>query len=145
MMRFAIPFLAAGLFLAPVHAQGCSSTLTVSGTIAPGATVSIDVTGSLSGALTLIAAGETAGSTTFGFGPLGSFTIDLDGPFLVLPLGITDAAGATGVSFTVPSAIPAGSIPAINLTLQAVSLDLSFGMGPPSLSSCVSNTATLTS
>jgi hypothetical protein len=75
-------------------------------------------------------------------GPFGSLTLDVASPFGVLPLGFTDASGDVSVSFAVSSSIPAGVLPDLTLTLQAVNVSFSGAM-PPSLSFCTSNTATL--
>jgi len=139
------------LLAAPAVSQSCN--LAVTGSLMPGDTLSIQVTDSIPNAPTLLAVGETLGSTNFNFGPLGGFTIDLAEPFIILPLGLTDANGDTGIAFSVPANAPTPpSLPSLTLHLQAVTIDLGFGitmppMVPPMpsvLNTCVSNLVTFT-
>jgi len=149
-MRHVTTLLALALLAAPAISQSCN--LSVTGTLTPGDTLSIALTDSIPNAPTLLAVGDTQGSTAFNFGMLGSFSIDLDTPFLILPLGFTDANGDTGISFSVPAnATLPPNIPSVTLYLQAVTIDFSLGMGmptmtppTPSLTTCVSDLETFT-
>jgi hypothetical protein len=120
---------------------GQCSTLTVTGTVNPGETVAIDVTGATASSLTLLAAGTTAGSTTIML-PGEDLVLGLAQPFVILPIGVTDANGSLSLSVDVPADVPA--VPDETLTLQAVTVSFSTGF-PPSFTFCVSNTATLVS
>lgn len=123
----------------PSLAGDCTSSLDVAvdGDIQSGATVSVDVSGSLPMAITFLAVGETPGETSFALGPLGDLTIGLDFPFAVLPVGQTDLAGDLSVSFETPGA-PV-EIEPLSLHAQAITLGLDFGGFPPELSLCTSN------
>ncbi|HKB16643.1 MAG TPA: hypothetical protein VKF62_11290 [Planctomycetota bacterium] len=129
---------------APAQCSGGSGTLTVTpdGPVAAGDTISVNACGP-TGAIALLAASETAGSTTFpGMGPFPSVTLCLDQPLVLLPLGFTGAGGCAGFDFAVPAGAP---LPGnVSLTLQAVFIDFSFT--PPmnfSLSVETSNTDSL--
>ena len=90
MRHLSVALLAIALIAAPSFAQ--CSTLTVTGSVNAGQTVSIDLSGATANAVAVLAAGDTAGTTTFTF-PGASVTIDLAQPFILFPLGMTDAAG----------------------------------------------------
>src|SRR5262245_35548320 len=110
-------FVAMGIVIAlNAAALGQCSVLAVSGSLNPGETITVAVGGATPNALTFLFAGSNPGSTTFGFGPLGSFTIDLDPPFLFIPIGSTDGAGNRSVSVEVPSNAP--SLPPQTFVLQ---------------------------
>lgn len=122
------------------------STLTVTGAINFGETVSFDVSGTTPNALTFLAASDDTGSSNFGFGPLGSVTLGLAEPFTLFPLGLSDANGDVGISFDLPAlppGAPTGGLPSSTLYIQAVSIDFTFGF-PPSLGFCESNVASVT-
>jgi hypothetical protein len=128
-------------------AAGQCSTLAVAGSINAGQTVSIGVSGAPADSATFLAVGETAGSTSI-MVPGSTLVLGLAEPFAVLPLGVTDAAGAVSLSVSIPADVPAGSLPDATFILQAVTV--SFGaIGPIPmpivLTFCVSNTATLVS
>jgi hypothetical protein len=133
--------VALALVVSTVGFAQCS-TLTVTGSVNPGQTVTVAVTGGAENALVYVVAGDP-GQTTFSFGALGSLTLAIENLHLVFPLGMSDSSGDVSLSFEVPAGIPAGSLPDETFTLQAVSAELSFGAGPPSLEFCTSNTATL--
>jgi hypothetical protein len=120
------------------------SVLTVTGTLNPGETITIAVTGAAGNAPAFLAAGRSPGTTAFDFGFLGGFTLDLDQPFLILPLGVTNGSGDVSFTTTVSSNLPPGAIGDETFVLQAVTAEFQFGL-PPSLDFCVSNTATLRS
>jgi hypothetical protein len=147
MKRFLALAAIAGLLVvlsAPARAQACSD-LSVTGTVNPGQTLTIAVTGATPDSFTALAVGEETGSTTLNFGPLASLTLGLASPFAILPLGVTDANGDVSVSFDIPSApANAPSLPNLTLNAQAVTASFSFGMGPPGLSFCVSDVEQIT-
>ena len=116
------------------------STLAVTGTINPGNTVDISLTGAPADALTLLAVSQDTGSTTLGSGML-SVTLDLDSPVMFVPLGFTDANGDAGVNFTVPASAP--MLAPMTLHIQAVTVEFSFGMGNFGLTATTSNATTL--
>ncbi len=135
-------FVAASLSLAAsgLVAQSCS-TLTVTGNGAPGTSVVFDLAGSTPLSLTALAVGDTAGTTVFDLGPLGSLTLGLASPFIPLPFGFTDTNGAASRTINVPP----GNIPGIDLFGQAVSMSLlpatpgPNGPGRPAVTFCTSN------
>jgi hypothetical protein len=140
MRLISVALLAIAVIAAPSFSQ--CSTLTVAGTINPGETVTVSVSGATPDSLTFIAIGDP-GSTTIPF-PGGGLVLGLESPFLLLPLGVTDASGDVSQSATVSLNIPAGVIQDYTFTVQAVTV--SFGTSwPPTFSFCVSNTATLVS
>lgn len=140
-MRFLATLAFAALMAGAVSAQSCS-TLAVSGDINPGSTLSLALSGAPADSWTAIALGDTLGSTTIGGGML-MVTLDLDAPFLILPFGRTDANGDASLDITVPASVPVSALPSMDLYVQAATLDVSFGMGAPSISFCTSNTGTI--
>jgi hypothetical protein len=71
-------------------------------------------------------------------------TLDVASPFHgVFPLGVADANGDVSLSVAIPASIPPGSLPDDTFTLQAVSADVVLIAGPPSITFCTSNTATI--
>ena len=121
-------------------ASGQCSTLTVSGSLNPGQTITISVTGATPDAPAFLVAGTDAGTTT-----IGTLTLGVAVPFIILPLGVTDSTGAVSVSVAVPADLPQDVIPNDTLVLQAVTLGFSIAVFPPVLDFCVSNTANLVS
>ena len=137
-MRYlSLALVAAVAICAPTFAQ--CSTLAVTGSINPGQTVTIDVSGAPAGAPVFIVIGD-AGTTTFPFG----LTLDVAPLIAVLPIGVADAGGHVALSASIPAEVPASALPDHTYTLQAVSLSISMGF-PPSISFCVSNTGSLVS
>jgi len=142
MVRLSLALAAIVALSAPVLAQ--CSTLTVSGSINAGETITVDVSGANAGALTFLAIGD-AGTTTIPI-PGNALTLGVV-DFIVLPIGIADTNGILSISVTVPPEIPAGVIQDHTFTVQAISLV--FGMPAPGqfpmLNFCVSNTDLLVS
>lgn len=135
--------LSSSLLAASAWAGDCSSLAAdVQGDLQSGATVTVDVTGSLPNALTFLVVGETAGTTSIDLGPLGGLTLGLELPFVPLPVGSTDGNGDLSLSFDTPG-VPV-SIDPIDLLAQAVSIDVQFGGGPPSIDTCTSNVVSVT-
>lgn len=137
----------AALALCGLTAGAQTCQFTVGGSVTPGSTVTLDLVDSIPDSPTLLAVGETQGSTTFNIA-MSSFTVDLDMPFAALPFGTTDANGDISRTVDIPSGIPASSLPQTTLFLQAVTLDFGFSIGsggPPSftLNTCVSNVESL--
>ena len=114
-----------GLLAANASAQSCA-TLSVSGTGAPGTTLTFNLDGQASGAFAFLAVGMTQGTTSIPFGPLGTLTLGLASPLLTLPLGPTNASGDASVSIAVPNGITLG----LDLFGQGVTAELTFT--PPS-------------
>lgn len=120
---------------APLAAQGSScSDLTVSGDGTPGTTLSFAVTGSAADAFTFLLVGDTAGTTALPI-PLGMIEIGLATPFVPLPLGLADANGDVSLDVMLPPALPSQ----VGLFAQSIALDLSIGMGRPTLTACTSD------
>jgi hypothetical protein len=142
------------LVAAPIACQTPCSTLTVTGTVNPGQTVTIDVTGATPESITILAIAKDPGSTTLNFGPFGTLVLDLDSPFIPLPIGFTDAAGDLTWAVSIPANASPNAFQTADAYLQAVTVDVTRPgggmpgmppMGPflPTLSFCVSNVATL--
>ena len=138
--RLSLPAVVALALVLPARAGGDCSTLSidVQGTLASGATVTIDVSGATALAPTLLAVGPTAGSTSIPLGPLGTLDLGLASPFSVAPLGMTDAGGSVSTSVALPPA--SVSFDPISGFAQAVSIGIGFEPGSGvSLSFCTSN------
>ena len=93
MLTKSIVSVCLGLLAANASAQ--CATLTVTGTGAPGTSLTFNVDGTAVHAFALLAVGETQGTTTIPLGQLGSLTLGLATPFIPLPLGFTNASGVT--------------------------------------------------
>jgi hypothetical protein len=139
MHLFRSALCAIAVIAAPTLSQ--CSTLTVSGTLNPGETITISVTGATPDSATLLVAGH-AGSTTIQL-PGDDLLLGVDVPFVVVPLGMTDASGDVTFMASVPADFPAAWIPNDTFTLQAVTIG--FSSSSPPFAFCVSNTATLVS
>jgi hypothetical protein len=140
MRFFSLALIAVLAIGAPVLAQ--CSTLTVTGTINAGQTITVDVSGATPDSLVFLAVGE-AGTTTFPF-PGGGLTLGVEAPMLILPIGVSDASGHVALSVEVPANIPAGVIQDHTFTAQAITPSFTF-MPMFAFSFCVSNTASLVS
>lgn len=131
--------LCAALFTTDLAAQACS-TLAVSGTGKAGTTLTVTLSGADKNAVALLALGQTAGSTTFDFGPLGSVTFGLAQPFGFFPLGQTDATGKAVLAIPIPTA----ATTPVTLKGQGTTVALTIQQGPPALKFCTSNVASFT-
>jgi hypothetical protein len=140
-MRYVLPLVLLAVVSLPAAAQ-CTPTLTLGGALTPGSTVTASVTGAWADSWTVLLIGETQGSTSLTLGPLGTLSFGLDMPFIPFPMGMTDPNGDASVSFAIPANFPAASLPS-TLYFQTVQVDLTFGMGLPSLDSCVSSVVQL--
>lgn len=145
MLRLALPALALGFLPLAANAYSCDcSTLSVtSETVGETTTFTVAVTGSLPSTLVWAAVGDTAGETVFDLGSLGLVTFCLEQPFTLLPIGLSDAAGDTSLSFAVPAGPPLG----IDLVAQAAAFAFEFDLSviPPALTleTCNSSTVAL--
>lgn len=147
-MKIQFRAFVAAIVLAGVVSAQC--TLTITGSVNPGQTVTVAVSGATANDPTVLVISENAGASTLNLGLLGNLTLGVTSPYIFFPLGSTDASGSVSQSFGVPANLPPGSIPTQTLQVQSVSVDIpSFsgpGGGPPSLptlSFCVSNVAQL--
>jgi len=142
MRHFSLALVALVSISASALAQ--CSTLTVSGSINAGQTITVDVTGAPANGFVTLAIGD-AGTTNIPF-PMNPLVLGVT-HFIVLPIGVADASGHASISVDIPANIPAGLIHDHTFTAQAISLSLSMPtLGQfPMLSWCVSNTATLVS
>jgi hypothetical protein len=116
--------------LATTAAAQCG-TLTITGTGAPGTTLTVAVHGDPN-AIAFLVVGDTAGTTSI---PLGTTSLDLGiaEPFIPFGIGFTNASGDASQAFTIPNGIP-------QHTTLGQGLTASFGMPPNfSLSFCTSN------
>jgi hypothetical protein len=126
------------LFAATAAAQ--CATLSVTGTGAPGTTLTISIDGTAANAIAFVAIGETQGSTSIPLGPLGTLDLGLAMPFIPVPVGLTDASGDASLAIAVPAQFPGG----LDLFAQGITLAFTFtpptGPGFPfSLTSCTTN------
>jgi hypothetical protein len=127
--------ISAGLFASVASAQSCAS-LSITGTGAPGTSVTFAVDGTAAGAIAALAISDAAGTTAINLGPLGSLTLGVASPFIPLPLGMTDANG--DISRTIQ--IPNGNIPGVDLVGQGVTIAFTLnGPGLPTLTFCTTN------
>lgn len=120
-------------FLAVTSLATAQCSLAVTGSGAPGTTVTATVTGS-PGAFAFLALGDTQGSTTIDLGPvLGSFTLGLAAPFTPAPLGVIPVSGEASLAIFVPGGFPLS----LDLFAQGVTLQFQLpsppigGGGPP--------------
>lgn len=135
MLTKSIVSVCLGLLAANASAQ--CSTLTVTGTGAPGTSLTFDLNGTDVHAFALLAVGQTQGTTTIQLGPLGSLTLGLATPFIPLPLGFTNASGDISRSISIPSSATYG----FDLFGQGVTALYSFQPTSPyiSVTFCASN------
>jgi hypothetical protein len=122
------------LLLAAANAAA-QCTLTVTGTGAPGTSLTFAVDGSTPSGFAFLAIGDTQGTTTVALGPLGTLTLGLAFPFGVVPMGPTDAQGDASLTID----IPAGVTGSADLFAQGVTLGVTLGGGMPTLSLCATN------
>lgn len=137
--RLLAGLLVSSVALVPSAAAQCS-TLTVSSsheTGSPFQLVQVDVTGSASHSLHVLAVAETPGGTFLDLG-FASLTLGLEEPFVAVPLGVSDLDGGLTRSIHLPADL------GVTLFSQSVALELSFDLGPPTLSFCESNVAEVT-
>lgn len=126
-MRSILAFAAASLFAASLSAQ--CATLAVTGTGAPGTTLTFALDGSSANAVAFLVVGATQGSQTLPIGPLGTVTLGVAMPFLPLPLGPTDANGDVSLAAPVPSAATMG----LDLFAQGLTIGFTLPTLPPTL------------
>ena len=98
MVRLSLALVAIVALSAPVLSQ--CSTLTVSGSINAGETITVGVSGAPANAITVLAIGD-AGTTTIPI-PGNALTLGVEN-FIVLPIGVADASGHGSISVTVPA------------------------------------------
>ena len=72
-MKVLPSLVVAACFLAPTLQAQCS-TLTVTGTGKPGTSLELKLTGAHQNALVFLGLSQSAGTTSFKFGPLGTLT-----------------------------------------------------------------------
>ncbi len=145
-MKLTIAALFLALAATTLSAQ-CS--LSITGSVNFGQTCSIAFDGTGGNKLVILGASESLGTTTFGSG-LFAITLDIAQPLIMLPMGMTNAAGDCTLNITLPAAptLPAGAPTPTSMLLhcQAVAIGLP-SLGLPSggifgsLSTCVSNVA----
>lgn len=124
--------------LAAAASAQCSS-LTVTGSGAPGTTLTVALDGTSPNAFAFLVLGNTQGTTTINFGALGTLTLGLAAPFTPAPIGMTNLQGDVSMTIQVPSNLPVGGV---DLFAQGVTLGLQFTPPtPPSFSFCASNVA----
>ena len=135
MLTKSIVSVCLGLLAANASAQ--CSTLAITGTGAPGTSLTFDLNGTDSHALALLAVGETQGTTTIQLGPLGSLTLGLATPFIPVPLGFTNTSGDISRTINIPSSATFG----VDLFGQGVTAAYAFSPTAPhfSVTFCTSN------
>lgn len=111
------------------------STLTVTGTGAPGTDLRFDLDGGAANAPALLVMGQTAGSFSVNIGALGTLELGILPPFSMLPLGMTDANGDASLTVRVPN------VSGVDLNGQGLTVELRINRGRPSLNFCTSNVA----
>lgn len=113
------------LLLAGAASAQC--TLSVTGTGAPGTSLTLAVDGSTANAFAWVLLGQQAGTSTLSLGLFGSLTLGLAQPWAPFPLGTTNAAG--DVSLVVP--VPTSATIGIDLYGQGVTVGISLPTTPP--------------
>src|SRR5262245_27754319 len=124
-------------------ALGQCSTLTVTGSLNPGETVTIAVTGATADSLTFLVAGLSAGTTTIPL-PGTPLVLDVAEPLIIVPFAVTDANGDASLSIPIPADI-GPTFPNETFVLQSLTVGFSIAVFPPVFDFCTSNTATLVS
>lgn len=137
-------FLLASSLLGLAATASAQCSLTVTGTGAPGTTVTFAIDGSSPGAFAFLAIGDTQGTTAINLGALGTLTLGLTFPFTALPVGMTNLQGDATLALD----IPAGAQGSLDLFAQGVTLGVSLpgpggpgGPGLPGLTWCTTNVA----
>jgi hypothetical protein len=132
-------FLVAASLLAVATSATAQCTLGVTGTGAPGTSVTFAVDGTVIGGFAFLAIGDTQGTTAINFGPLGTLTLGLAIPFSAVPMGQTNLQGDAVLSLAIPATVPGGA----DLFAQGVTLGISMpgpgGPSLPTLSFCATN------
>jgi hypothetical protein len=126
-------FVIAAALCTAAHAQ--CATLTVTGTGAPGTTLTLAIDGTAANQFAWLIVGQTAGSSSLPIGPFGTINLGLAQPWAPVPIGQTDASGDVSLNVQVPASAPA----TLGLFAQGLTLGFTIGQGPPSLSSCTTN------
>lgn len=135
MIRSASLALSLAAITGSVPAQ--CSTLTITGTGAPGTTLTAHLDGSSAHALAVLVVGSTQGVTPIDLGPLGTLTLGVEPQFFV-PLGLTNAAGDLSRSTSVPDVVP--DVPGLDLFGQAATLSCTLTSVPSIIwTLCASN------
>ena len=123
-------------FGSPASAQSCSD-LQYTGSLQPGQTMIVSVTGAPPFGFTQLVFGENRGPTALNFW-WWSFTINLGPPYSVYPMGYTNILGQADLALFVP--LGAAPLPPLTLVTQAVTFGWNWAPpGPPNLA-CVSDT-----
>jgi hypothetical protein len=117
--------LLASMFAATAAAQ--CATLSVTGTGAPGTALVFTIDGTTANAFAFVAIGDTQGSTSIQFGPLGTLSLGLAVPFVPVPVGPTDSNGDASLTINVPAQFP-GSL---DLFAQGITIGFTPPSGPP--------------
>jgi hypothetical protein len=125
MLRNALFALSIAALGGAVSAQQCA-TLGVTGTGAPGTTLTFSLDGSTPNAFAFLVVGAAQGSLAVDLGPIGSLTLGVL-PDFILPLGATDLAGDASLAANVPPA----PVPGQDLFGQGVTLGFTLPTVPP--------------
>ena len=102
----------------------------------PGTTLSLALSGAPAGAPAFVFLGAQLGSASLPFGPLGTLELGVVPPWLIRPMGLTDATGSAQVGIRIPPI----ALPCHTGFAQATTFELAFNPRP-SLVFCTSNTA----
>lgn len=103
------------------------STLSVTGSGAPGTTLQVALDGNSPNAIAWLVLGEAQGTTAINLGPLGTLTLGLAAPFTPAPMGTTNLLGDAALTINVPTALPTTGL---DLFAQGVTLGFTFTPGP---------------
>lgn len=103
------------------------STLSVTGSGAPGTTLQVALDGNSPNAIAWLVLGETQGTTAINLGPLGTLTLGLAAPFTPAPMGMTNLQGDASLTINVPTTLPTTGL---DLFAQGVTLGFTFTPGP---------------
>ena len=125
MLRNALFVLSLAAVGGAVSAQQCA-TLAVTGTGAPGTTMTFSIDGSAANAFAFLVVGQAQGTLAVDLGPIGSLTLGVL-PDFILPLGMTNLAGDVSLAAEVPNV----QVPGQDLFGQGVTLGFTLPTMPP--------------
>jgi hypothetical protein len=133
MLRIAVALT--GLLTAAATATAQCSTLSITGTGAPGTSLAVQLDGSAAHAIAFLVVGESQATLPLST-PFGNLTLGVD-PSLLLGLGLTNQQGDLSASIAIPANLP--STISLNVFGQAVTLGMTMTPPPPTFGWCASN------
>lgn len=127
-----LPLLALAAATNFLPAQSCG-VLAIAGSGAAGSQLQFAVSGAAPGDLAVLLVAESAGATSVPLPMGGSLVLGLEAPFLPVPIGRVDAAGAAMLSVDVPAML------GVTIQLQGQAALVGYSRMPFALRACASN------